>query len=123
MSIEAKLEQHKKIRANRVSYTIRKLTPALFLDRDYMLPISHVMEFKDQDQKEAKIAENLDAMKDKIRDIIIKGTVEVRFFLKKLPIEKIIDEVMEQPEVYTFLMAAIINHTLSVKKKRLIHSQ
>jgi len=120
MSIESRIEQHKKIRANRVSYTIRKLTPALFLDKEYMLPISNIIETKNSQEKEVKIAETLPEMKDKMRDIIIKGTVEIRYFLKKIPIEKMIDKIMEQPEVYTFIVAAIINHTLNIKKKHLV---
>lgn len=119
MSLEAKLEQHKIVRANGVSYVIRKLTPALFLDRDYMLPISHIMEIKDPKKKEREIAETLDTMKDKVRDIILKGTVQVRAWLTRKRPDQVIDSIMGNPTLYTFLMAAIINHTLSEKKNPL----
>lgn len=119
MGITAKLEQHRVVKVKGVGFVIRKLAPSLFMDKDYMLPISHVMEIKDKKDQEKAIENDLETFRSKMRDVILRGCVGVKTLFSVKPIEKNIDTIMEQPEIYGALFTAIVNHTLSVKKKPL----
>lgn len=101
-------------------FTLRKLNPALFLDKDYMFPISNVTEaiLKKEKGRESEIDQKeIDGYKDKVRDIILKGVVKVRRWLKVKKIEELIDDIMTKPELYNALFVEIVGYTLGIKKK------
>lgn len=60
----------------------------------------------------------IEEFKPKMRDAIIKSVSYVKegFFSGKSSIEDIIDEIMDTPELYSYLFTVIVNHSLGVKK-------
>ena len=116
MNIVGKLEKHIKIKVGGITYVIRRLSPTMFLDKDYVLPITSVLE-KGDIEKTGEIEPK--AMFDyieRVKDIILLGVVSVNYFLKKQPINSVIDSIMLDAEVYNKLFIAIVNHTLGKKK-------
>jgi hypothetical protein len=119
MNLLDNIDEKKTIKLKGVRFVIRKLTPFLFLDKEYMLPISNIMEINNKVNTDKDSAETLAKSKDRIKDILLKGIVCIKILFIKNPIEKHIDKIMEQPILYTYLVTQIINHTLSFKKKTL----
>lgn len=117
--LEKKLFGHKKIRLAGVTFVIQKLTPALFLDRDYLFPISpYVEEIKKTGKppKGIELEKKLEEQKKNIKNIIIKSVVSVHCWFKKKKIEDLIDGIMEREFLYSALLTAITEHTLGQKK-------
>lgn len=119
--LENKLFEEKVYKINGVKFGIIKLSPSMFLDKDYLFPLSTIVE-KEEDKKDTRSdRENLNAVeefKDKMKDAILKGVTFVKsgIFSKKQDISTVIDKIMDNPELYSYLFTLIANHSLGVKK-------
>lgn len=116
---EQKLFDYKKIRLSGVTFVIRKLTPDLFLDKEYLFPISPYVESIKQTgkpQKANELEKQLAEQKQRIKEIIIQSVVSVHYWFQKKKIEDLIDGIMEREFLYSALLTAITQHTLGVKK-------
>jgi len=117
--IESKLFEHKKVRLAGVTFVIRKLTPDLFLDKNYLFPMSPYIEDIKKDgkpKKEADLKKALEEQKERIKEVILKSVVEVRYWFKTKKIEDLIDGIMEREFLYSALLTAITQYSLGLKK-------
>ena len=119
--IEAKLFQHKTIKLGGVKFVIRKLTPSLFIDTEFF-PISTISEVNEnkRDVSEKQAESIIKEHKAKVKEIILKGVVEIKYFFKKETIDKYIDQIMDTTELYNALFVCIVNHSLGVKKNSIL---
>jgi len=113
-------------KVNGVRFAIRKLSPRLFMDKDYLMPLTAVVEAQATEPKKVAEKETLrsvEAFKDKMKDAILKAVVYVKpsFFGKKQDIKDIIDYVMSSPDLYAYLFTLVVQHTLGQKKNFLNH--
>lgn len=118
--LEAKLFGYKKIKLGGVGFVIKKLTPSLFMDREYLFPLSPYIEALKQTgrpPKEFELKKKLEEQKQRIKDVFLKSVVEVKYFLKSKKIQDVIDDIMEREFLYSALLTAIIEHSLGLKKK------
>ena len=109
-------ESNSKIKVGGLTYIIRKLSPMLFLDKDYMYPISCFTELKETTINEKEIKILIESNKHIIKDVILKGVVKVKKLFSAGNIENYIDIIMEQPNIYIDLFNHIITNTLFLKK-------
>jgi hypothetical protein len=116
--IKGKLLGYKTIKLGGVKFTIRKLTPALFLDED-SYPLNNIIE-KMKNNADIGDAE-VNLYKDTIKKIILKAVVNIGFWFDSKKIDLIIDDIMEAPELYNALFVNIMNHSFGVKKNNLAH--
>ena len=113
------LEKHMRVRVGGVVFTIRQLSPALFIDSKEIMPINNIIEAVQANDNKA--IDKLENDKDKIiatmRTILLKGVVKVNYWFKVQKIDDLIDSIMDKPEIYNYLFIRILNHSLGVKKK------
>ena len=109
--LEKRLLDLKKVKIGGVTFVIQKLSPSLFMDKEYMFPISDI---KVESGSDGDV--DLDAHKDKISDIISKGTVRVKYWFERKDIGDVLEDIMKRSDVYLALFTAIVNHTMGVKK-------
>ncbi len=120
--IEKKLFQYKVFKVNGVRFAIRKLSPSLFLDKDYLAPLAGAVEKDTSNGKskmsDAELTKISDDFKHKMKDAILSSVVYVKssIFSKKESVDTVIDKIMEMPELYSYLFSLIVNHTMGVKK-------
>ena len=120
---EDSLHKTSSIRIHRAKFVIKQLSPSLFLDKDYMFPMSNVQEKKESIPAEYTATEIM-TYKSKIADVLLLGVARAYkkawFGWKKVTVSEIIKEVMNTPEIYSYLFAEIVNLTLELKKKNLL---
>lgn len=119
--LDEKLFGHKKVNLGGVSFVIRKLTPSLFLDREHMYPMSPYFESVKSTGKPPKgfdFEKKLKEQKERIREVILKAVVEVRYWFQVKKIEDLIDGIMEREFLYAALLTVITEHTFGLKKNR-----
>ena len=90
------------------------------MDKDYLLPLSTVTEKMDSQKEvnEKEMLSQVEEFKDKMKDVILKSVVYFKsgILSKKKSITEIIDKIMDNPELYSYLFTVIVNHSLGVKK-------
>ena len=112
------LEKHKRVRVGGVVFTIRQLSPSLFMDSKEIMPINNIIEAVNAEENAVgKIEENKDLIKDTMKVILLKGIVKVNHWFKTKNIDEVIDSIMDKPEIYNYLCVRILNHALGIKKK------
>ena len=116
-----KLLETKVFKVNGVRFAIRKLSPSLFMDKDYLFPMTSCVEKLEKSGKAPSKRETnkaIEKFKPKMRDVIVKSVAYVKSNLlgKKQSINELIDSIMEVPELYSYLFTLIVNHSLGVKK-------
>lgn len=122
MSISEKLECQKTVKINGVRFRIRKLSPANFLDKDYLLPMTHLAEKtskEDRKPSEREMLKSVEEFKEKMLDTIEKAVIwaKLTIFSKRVDLKAFFDTIKENPELYSQLFTEIVNHSLGVKKK------
>lgn len=117
--LEKKLFEHKKVRLAGVTFVIQKLTPALFLNKEYLYPMAPYFEelkktskLPKGDELEKKLAEQ----KERVREVILQAVVSVRYWFREKKIEDLIDGIMQREFLYSALLTVITEHTFGVKK-------
>lgn len=113
-----KQKQTKKIKINGVKFTISRLTPAMFLDKDYLLPISSAAELADKkDMSDKELEKTIKDFQDIVKDTILKSTDRVKIWFKEYDITDVIDDIMENVALFTRLYNEILYFSLGQKKK------
>lgn len=116
---ESKLFEYKKVRLAGVTFVIQKLTPALFLNKEYLFPMSpYIEEIKETGKvpKGIDLEKKLAEQKDRIKELILQSVVSVSSWFRKKNIKDLIDGIMERPFLYNALLTVITQHTLGQKK-------
>ena len=120
---EKKLFEHRVFKVNGVRFSIRKLSPSLFLDKEYSFPMTSVIEIENIISEETGKQKNdsIEEYKHKMKDAILISVVYVKsgFFSKKQKIDDYIDKIMEEPELYSYLFSIIVSHSFGQKKNYL----
>lgn len=98
----------------------------LFMDTDYLFPMTSVIEkteAKERKMTDAEMLKGLEEFKLKMKDTIKRGVVYVKsgIFAKKQLIETILDKIVENHELISILFTEIVNYSLGVKKKYFRH--
>jgi len=115
--LTAKLNGHKTVKLGGVRFTIRKLTPALFMDKE-TFPLNNIIE-NVKAKGEIK-PDEVNQYKETIKGIILKGVVSVGYWFESKAINELIGDIMERPELYNALFITIMNHAFGQKKNNLI---
>lgn len=117
--LEKKLFQHKKVRLAGVTFVIQKLSPALFLNKEYLYPMAPYFEEIKKTGKpprDSEMEKKLTEQKERIKEVIIQAVVSVRFWFKEKNIKDLIDGIMEREFLYSALLTVITEHTFGLKK-------
>jgi len=122
--INEKLFKIKMIKVNGVKFAVKQLSPSLFMDKNYMFPMTNVVEkaYTNEKINESEMLEQVENFKDKIKDALLLGidyVQDTRFLIKtkKVPIDTYIEKIMINSELYSYLFSEIVNHSLGIKKK------
>ena len=112
------------IKVNGVKFAVKQLSPSLFMDKNYMFPMTNVVEkaYTNEKINESEMLEQVENFKDKIKDALLLGidyVQDTRFLIKtkKVPIDTYIEKIMINSELYSYLFSEIVNHSLGIKKK------
>ena len=60
----------------------------------------------------------LKEQKERIKEVILKAVVEVKYWFQVKKIEDVIDGIMEREFLYAAILTVITEHSLGVKKNR-----
>jgi hypothetical protein len=90
------------------------------MDSETLFPMSTVNE-KEKETKELseqQLVRTVKEFSETMRETIQKGVLYVKsgLFGKKVGLDNYIDNIMEDPELYSYLFTLIVNHSLGVKK-------
>jgi len=116
---ESKLFEYKKVRMAGVTFVIQKLSPALFLNKEYLYPMAPYFEeikTTGKPPREAELEKKLAEQKERIKEIILQAVVSVHHWFRKKNIADLIDGIMERQFLYSALLTAITEHTFGLKK-------
>lgn len=117
--LEKKLFEYRKVRLAGVTFVIQKLSPALFLNKEYLYPMAPYFEEvkkTGKPPKDMEMEKKLAEQKERVREVILQAVVSVRYWFKEKKIEDLIDGIMERQFLYSALLTVITEHTFGLKK-------
>ena len=120
MQFLEKLFSYKTVKINGVAFVIKRLSPLDFLATEQWFPISNWLDAKlayEIENDKTKIDTETDAFKLRVKDLLIRAVIKVKYNGKEYNIKEYIDDIMTEPEVYNKLFILILQHTLKLKKK------
>ena len=120
MQFLEKLFSYKTVKINGVAFVIKRLSPLDFLATEQWFPISNWLDAKlayEIENDKTKIDTETETFKLRIKDLLLRAVIKVKYNGKEYNIKEYIDDIMTEPEVYNKLFILILQHTLKLKKK------
>ena len=119
-----KLLGYEKVKISGVKFLIRKLVPAMFLEKPALMPFSNVQGDVAIPKTAKEAGDTVEKFKADVKEIIIRGVVSPHIETGPDKGDGIlhIDEIMETPNLYNQLFSAILMHSFGTLKKKLLLS-